>query len=355
MKNFRIFFIILATAFFITSCEKDKSGPFLNESAAAPEITAPAGGTSYVFLEANEVKDTIDFTWTIPDYGFAAAVLYALEIDKAGNDFAGPITLANSARPELNISVGDFNMKVLTLGGLPGELGNYEVRITAKINDSVPKLISAVVPLKITPYEKLIMYPMLFAPGDHNGWNQADSASAIYSVKSNDIYEGYLWFKDATTGFKLLKVPAWEEANTIGDPVAGGASGTLQIGSWGGNNITVNGGIGYYKINANLVEKTYSWTKTDWGIIGPAQPGGWNTDTNMTYDVATDLWKATLDLTAGEMKFRANDAWTLNYGDNGADRKLEENGANIAVPSAGNYTVTLDLSGSVYKYKLVKN
>jgi hypothetical protein len=354
MKNFRIFFIILATASFITSCEKDKSGPFLNESAAAPEITAPAGGTSYVFLEANEVKDTIDFTWTVPDYGFAAAVQYALEIDKSGNDFAGPITLANSARPKLNISVGDFNMKVLTLGGLPGELGNYEVRVTAKINDSVPKLISEVVPLKITPYEKLIIYPMLFAPGGHNGWNQADSASALYSVKSNDIYEGYLWFKDASTQFKLLKEPAWVQTSCIGDANSSGTSGTLVVGDWG-NNISVDGGIGYYHINANLVEKTYSWMKTDWGIIGPAQPGGWNTDSNMTYDVATDLWKATLDLTAGEMKFRANDAWTLNYGDNGADRKLEENGANIAVPAAGNYTVTLDLSGAVYKYKLVKN
>lgn len=355
MKKLRIFFIILGAALFITSCEKDKTGPFLNENAAAPEIIAPTSGTTYVLLEANETQELAKFTWTTPDFGFPAAVLYALEIDKAGNNFAGAINVANSSNPEIKVSVGDFNMKILTIGGLAGEVGNYEIRVTAKINDSIPKLVSQLITLTVTPYEKFIIYPMLYVPGDHNGWNQTDAASGIYSVKSNDKYEGYLWFKDATTGFKLLKVPAWEEANTIGDPVAGGASGTLQIGSWGGNNITCNGGIGYYLIKANLVEKTYSWLKTDWGIIGPGQPGGWDNDYNMTYDVATDLWTATLDLTADKIKFRANDGWSLNYGDNGADKKLEQDGADISVPSAGNYTVTLDLSGAIYKYKLIKN
>ena len=146
-----------------------------------------------------------------------------------------------------------------------------------------------------------------------------------------------------------------EEANSIGDPMANGTSGTLQIGSWGGNNIIVNGGIGYYLIKANLIEKTYSWLKTEWGIIGPAQPGGWDNDSNMTYSVATGLWTTTLDLVAGDMKFRANDAWTINYGDTGADRKLDFEGANIPVAVAGNYSVTLDLRGPIYRYSIVKN
>jgi hypothetical protein len=355
MKKFRIFFIILTAALLVTSCEKDKSGPFLNESAAVPVITAPTTGTTMILTEANETQDLAKFTWTLPEYGFTAAVLYALQIDKAGNNFADAINVASTTKPEMTVTVGDFNMKILTIGGNAGELGNYQIRVKATINDSIPALISSAVALAVTPYEKVIIYPMLYVPGDHNGWSADNAATGIYSAKSNNIYEGYMWFKDATTGFKLLKVPAWEEANTIGDPVSGGASGTLQIGSWGGNNITCNGGIGYYRIKANLPEKTYSWMKTTWGIIGPGQAGGWDSDSNLTYDVVTDLWTATLNLTAGEIKFRANDAWTLNYGDDGGDRKLEENGANIAVPSAGNYTVTLDLSGAIYKYRLVKN
>jgi hypothetical protein len=152
----------------------------------------------------------------------------------------------------------------------------------------------------------------------------------------------------------MLKGPAWVQTDCIGDKEASGISGTLVVGDWG-NNILVSGGEGYYLIKANLLEKTSSWMKTNWGIIGPGQPGGWDNDSNMSYSVATGLWTATLDLAADKIKFRANDSWDLNYGDNGADKKLEAGGADISVPAAGNYTVTLDLRGPIYKYTLVKN
>lgn len=95
--------------------------------------------------------------------------------------------------------------------------------------------------------------------------------------------------------------------------------------------------------------------KTDWGLIGDATPGGWDSDTNMTYDTATRTWKVTLDLKAGNVKFRANDAWDLNYGDNDFDGTMEEGGKDIPVNAAGNYTVTLNLEVAGYAYELKKN
>ena len=82
-----------------------------------------------------------------------------------------------------------------------------------------------------------------------------------------------------------------------------------------------------------------------WGIIGDATPNAWNDpDTDMTYDAGTSTWRITLDLVVGQMKFRANDDWAWNYGDNGADGSLENDGDNIVVDTAGNYTVVLDFS-----------
>ena len=78
----------------------------------------------------------------------------------------------------------------------------------------------------------------------------------------------------------------------------------------------------------------------------------------MTYDPVSKTWTITLNLTAEEIKFRANDAWAWAYGDNGADGSLESVGgsANIAVPIAGNYTVVLDLSTPRgYTYSLILN
>ncbi|MGB4849590.1 MAG: SusF/SusE family outer membrane protein [Saprospiraceae bacterium] len=52
------------------------------------------------------------------------------------------------------------------------------------------------------------------------------------------------------------------------------------------------------------------------GLIGTATPGGWNVDTNMVQDaVNPDLWSMDILLTTGDAKFRANDAWELNWGD----------------------------------------
>jgi hypothetical protein len=169
------------------------------------------------------------------------------------------------------------------------------------------------------------------------------------------MYEGYLYLPGATSGMKFLKVPAWEQDNTIGDPNSSGTSKTLQIGNWGGNNIAVSGGPGVFKVNANLPDKTYDWLKTTWSVIGDATAGGWSTDTQMTYTVATRLWTVTTNLTAGGLKFRANNAWGFNLGDNNGDKKLQYNGSNIPITVAGNYTITLDLSGAIYRYKLVKN
>ena len=71
----------------------------------------------------------------------------------------------------------------------------------------------------------------------------------------------------------------------------------------------------------------------------------------------SQTWKVTLQLAAGEIKFRANDAWDFNYGDNEGDGVPDEGGSNIVVEEAGNYTVTLNLSAGAgnYTYLIKKN
>ncbi len=84
----------------------------------------------------------------------------------------------------------------------------------------------------------------------------------------------------------------------------------------------------------------YTYSANRWGIIGGATAGGWSSDQNMAWDNANKVFKATIDLVVGEMKFRANDDWGINLG--GALGALTQDGANIAVTVAGNYTITLD-------------
>jgi hypothetical protein len=107
----------------------------------------------------------------------------------------------------------------------------------------------------------------------------------------------------------------------------------------GGNiPVTVEGD---YAISLDLSHpNAYTYVANNWGLIGDATPGGWSTDTNMTWDPVAKVLKVTLNLTAGSFKFRANDGWSVNWG--GSLGGLTQDGSNISVATAGSYTITLD-------------
>ncbi len=105
----------------------------------------------------------------------------------------------------------------------------------------------------------------------------------------------------------------------------------------------------------NLNALTHNFLKTDWGLIGSSTPTGWDSDTDMVYDAVSGTLKLTLDLVEGFIKFRANDAWDINLGDDGGNRIMEYGGADIPIAEAGNYTIELILNQANYTYKLTKN
>lgn len=92
----------------------------------------------------------------------------------------------------------------------------------------------------------------------------------------------------------------------------------------------------------------------NWGIIGSATPAGWGASTPMTYNPMTGKYSISLGLTAGEIKFRLDDSWTTNYGDDGNDLSLDANGANIPV-AAGNYTIVADFANHTYSITPIPN
>lgn len=108
-----------------------------------------------------------------------------------------------------------------------------------------------------------------------------------------------------------------------------------------------------YSITLDLsTPNEYTYVLNRWGIIGDATPGGWDTDTNMTWDAEKNVFTVTVDLVSpGSFKFRANDGWDVNYG--GSLGNLTPGGDNISVDSAGNYTITFDPWG--FKATVTKN
>jgi len=85
----------------------------------------------------------------------------------------------------------------------------------------------------------------------------------------------------------------------------------------------------------------------NWGIIGSATEYAWDNSTAMVYNPMTGKYSISVYLNSGEFKFRLDNSWAVNYGDDGNNMSLESGGANITV-SAGNYTIVLDIDNLSY-------
>jgi hypothetical protein len=290
--------------------------------------------------------------WSEPDYGFSSAPKYIVQMDESGNDFADPTDIATTQETSFSTTFGDMNNRLLSAGYAAGQSVSLDFRVVASLQDSIGEALSEPITLSFTPYLVEINYPEVYVPGGYqsssgytNDWSPAD-APPLFSVNDDGNYEGYVYIASDNSEFKFTDERNWDL--NWGDD---GADGTLDQ---NGANIVAST-AGYYKMNVNLNDMTYTTLNTTWGLIGSATADDWNSDQDMTYDPATKVWTITADLTAEEIKFRANDAWNLDYGDTGADGQLDQGGDNIAVPEAGNYTVTLDLSDAPYTYSLTKN
>ncbi|MDO7849676.1 T9SS type A sorting domain-containing protein [Hymenobacter sp. M29] len=88
------------------------------------------------------------------------------------------------------------------------------------------------------------------------------------------------------------------------------------------------------------------------GIIGSSTANGWNSSTAMTRTTTTgNDWTITLPLTVGAVKFRANDAWTINWGANAFPSGTGvQDGADIPVATAARYVVRFNSSTGAYQF-----
>lgn len=345
MTRYSLFFLALIGLLF-AACEDDEVGPVAKVNSV-PVITSPSAGTSVVLTEDNADQVVAEFTWTAADFGFDAATSYALQADVAGGDFSAPISLGTANSTQItNLTVEELNTKLLA-NDFPGETeADLQLRVVATVNSAVAPAISETVSMKVTPYTVIIIYPQLQVPGSYQGWDPANNNTVIYSLKSDGKYEGYVFMPDPNAAFKYTDGPSWD--TNWGDT---DADGTLDP---GGTDIFV-AEAGGYKLNVDLNSLTHTNEKADWGLIGDATPTGWDSDTDMTFDSGKNAWTITIDLVPGVIKFRANDDWALNFGDDGANKILEYGGADIAVEEAGNYTIDLILSVARYTYTITKN
>jgi starch-binding outer membrane protein SusE/F len=251
--------------------------PKVKSKESAPDNVE---GYVYMSLTSNSFKFATKDNWDGPNYGAGST---AGTLDAAGGDISLP-----AGYYKFNINAGANPMTYTAIATTWGVIGD----------------------------------------GTPGGWGSQTNmtylpSSQIFGLGLHMTTGGYFKFRGTSDWSVNYGAPAGSSALVAG-----------------GDNIAVTV-TDDYAITLDLshpLEYTYSANR--WGIIGNATPGGWSSDQNMAWDAVDGVFKATIDLTVGEMKFRANDDWAVNLG--GSLGALTQDGANIQVTTPGNYTITLN-------------
>lgn len=113
-------------------------------------------------------------------------------------------------------------------------------------------------------------------------------------------------------------------------------------GGWGGNRTTKNL-VNLFGADVSASDiaaaNTAIGPASNWGVVGSATPNGWDGPDLTLYETGTtDVYQGYVNLADGEIKFRPDNTWGSDFGDNGS---------NISV-TAGLYKVTINTADQTY-------
>lgn len=354
--------LLLCGVVLFTACSDDNdSNPTLLQPTTFT-LNTPAYSSVLIDLAHSS---GIPFTWSQPDYGFPVEAEYQLEASKDGNfsvnlkdvdeehlTDANYLTLsAYYLTPEGSIDPIALNNALNQMNGWgesnpAPEQATVYVRATATTKGA-PVIYSNVVTINVVPtMEVVITYPeFIYEIGNESGWA---TSFPMRSPNLDGIYQSYNYLDGA---FKFKPSADSWDGDWGQDP--SGAYGSLVVdgeedcnkadGAFPDNVF----GAGFYQIDVNIIEMTWSVTEVEnISIIGDFN--SWGDDVDMTYNVEEGCWEATATVTDGGLKFRMNHDWTVSWGATTDDAQdlndLTQNGGKNISVAAGTYQFKLYIS-----------
>ena len=326
------------------SAPEDVVAPVLEDVEGPIEITA-----------ANMANGEVAFAWTPAEYGVNTQVDYSLEVAAA----AAPETKVTitSGITEPAVDTTHITAKVTyetlnailynDLGLADGVAEDVLFFVGAKVGEYAKIYSEGVkVSAQITAAEK--EYPKLTVAGSYayNSWTPGKGQFVFDFDGTDTKYSGVIDFGEDVSALNFKFVgEAWgknEFSVPSGEAQAAEAA-ELPLVAGGGDNISAYTTHRFYSLTLDKATpkliKNFGFSSL--GVIGDATPTGWDADTDMQFNAEKQRFYVDITLIDGTIKFRVDDAWTLDWG--GADGLLEKGGANIAV-TAGDYRIYVNLN-----------
>ena len=367
MKN--TLYIILALVgmiAFLPACN-DEDGVQFNPGSAVAPVLSNLSASSYT-LSKNQASGTFNtFTYTQSNYdNVQFAVQYILQAALT-NTFDKPLELGTSTGLSQAVTNATINSYLINKGIEVGKSTPLYFRVVSQVKSSsgtvsaISDLVSNVVTANVAPYDVEIEYPKVYTRGLYNNWDP--TGQCLFSFNSDKTYQAVIDLGTATDtpwGWKITGGTTWDNSTGNWGLGTGTAKNGITLANNGGN-IT---GVGFDK---RFYRVTFVWSSLDaptltqdvgfnkLTIVGDAgsEVSGWGgKEVELIFDKAKQRFTAEVTFAAGVIKFRADNAWDLNWG--GSDGILKPGGDNISV-KAGKYRVIVNLNNpNKMTYQLIE-
>lgn len=351
---------------FLASCEKDKENVVISATVGANSLNA-LSGSSFVLLMDDADNTFQTFSWTKADYGFDAVISYSLLADKAGNNFASPLTLASVTHATTAVvKTGALNEMLLGAGYDPEVAADLEFKVQSTIHPDVAPVYSNVVTATVTPYAT--EFPPIYMCGAATGgWNWDLYTYKEVRSSAPKIYETIAHFLSGET-FRFFTGTGWGFASYNYPYFTGTVSSLFENANDGDLNLRFTGTTGYYKITVNMNTKSIAMEAVDEPVLFAtgAALGGWDWTTNfiqLTWK-SNGIFQATTQFANETFRFFGQAGWGpigYNYPwfDGGTVAAEFENAndgdSNFRfIGTPGNYKVTVNLLDKIVTMEAAK-
>jgi len=375
MKKLSILLFAFVAFAGLNSCTSDDDVVFI----AQPDIEGisflNSFNSNYVLTAATATNIAERFVWNTVDFGTPTNITYELEGSSDATFLTTGLVL-NTNENNLAVTVAqlmdlaedagldnDPNTEASNTGTLYFRVRAYAGTDGSNALNEESEVKSLTVTLPETGEEEEV-FKNFFMVGDATaaGWNPNNNNTPLFRDGTNsDVYHftGRFAGGAGVEGFKLLEVlTVWDsqwgikDGNLSSREILGNDPGAFPVAA-----------DAYYTFTMDIDAMTYTFVPYDAsgkpvyttiGFIGDATAGGWDADTDMiksTFD--PHIWYAkNVEINDGKMKFRADNAWDVNWGGGDNFPSGVSNSDDIMV-KAGTYDIWFnDLTGRYIFIKL---
>ncbi|MBX2962907.1 MAG: SusE domain-containing protein [Cyclobacteriaceae bacterium] len=272
-KKILLWSVMLMSSLMFLSCA-DLDKVIVNENVEANVLNSlSAESYELTFDDRDEIAET--FSWTIPDFGFQAGVLYRVEVDLAGNSFGNAFTIAETRSQSASVTVGLLNNALLAIGAPALEAADFEFRVVSTISNNVQPVVSNIRSAEIVTY--VTSFPSIWGMGAGlKGWGPWPDNAVEWPSNQFKKYSQIAYFTQGEA-FRFFEQLDWGPTS-YNYPFFSSVSNVFENANDGDSNFRVAATSGWYLVNIDLIGGTVTAEATSEPIMymTGAGIGGWD-------------------------------------------------------------------------------